>query len=70
MIKVEFRGSGARPDSGRDLADPGLARGSGLELKHSGVVTVPRERLGAGQGVVSQEWDWRTQPRDDLARIS
>lgn len=32
MIKVEFRGSGARPDSGRDLADPGLARGSGLEL--------------------------------------
>lgn len=55
MIKVEFRGSGARPDSGRDLADPGLARGSGLELKHSGVVTVPRERLGAGQGVVSQE---------------
>lgn len=46
MIKVEFRGSGARP---------ALDRG----LKHSGVGTMPGvrigARLGAGQSVVSQE---------------
>lgn len=43
MIKAVFRGCGAWPDSGRDFADPGLARGSEWELRHSGVGTVPRE---------------------------
>lgn len=45
MIKVEFRGSGARSGLGRDLVDQARSlRVQGWGLKHSEVGTEPGQR--------------------------